>query len=365
VDEQGVEYIDLSSTFGTTWIGHVNPTVKRCVAEQLDRIWLAGAFETEVHDEARAAVDGFFPDTHGMAGLYSTGMEASEFAIRLAQVETGRNGLIGFLGGMHGKSQVTAHMGWKNPYWQELPRVHRLPFVPAATEREILKRVDCVLEAESIAAVFIEPIQGSAGGHQASDAFYEDLYECCRARGTLLIFDELLTGFWRTGLPFFFSNFAFVPDVVLVGKAMSNGFPASAVVVDRKIAVDRRMLPGSTYGGNPLAASAVVATLEQLRALNMQEMVAEIESTITQMLQPLEELGVQLRGRGALWILEVPPHVHTDILVRRIYAGGVLVSSAGSYVRILPAATIEQDCLTQALTVLSEEVARACRPHDT
>jgi acetylornithine/succinyldiaminopimelate/putrescine aminotransferase len=365
VDERGAEYVDLSSGFGTAWLGHGNHAVRRRVGEQLDRIWSTGALETEILDQARAAVNSFFPDTHGLGMLYSTGMEAAEFAIRLARIATGRTGLVGFQGCMHGKSLMTAYLGWDNRDGLDLPSVDRLPFVSTATEHEILERVDRVLASETVAAVFIEPLQGSAGGHRASEGFYHGLYERCRARGTLLVFDEILTGFWRTGQPFFFSDLAFVPDIILVGKAIGNGFPVSAVVVDRGIAVEGRMLPGSTYSGNPLAASAVTATLEQLRILNLPVMVAEIESIIVRTLHPLVERGVQLRGRGALWILELPSGVDTGRVARRVYDCGVALSYAGRYIRILPSATIEPDRLAQALTVLAEEVARAFSAADT
>lgn len=359
-DENENEYIDLSSAFGTIWLGHGNRALRRRVAKQLDLIWSGGILETEVIESAKSAVNSFFPDTHRIATIYSTGTEASEFAIRLSRAATGRNELIGFEGGMHGKSLVTSHMGWDNRDGLDLPGVHRLPFVSTTPETEIIRQFATILNSRTVAAVFVEPIQGSAGGHRASDDFYRRINEICRETETLLVFDELVTGFWRTGLPFHFSGLGFVPDVILVGKGMGNGFPVSGVVVTSAITIEPRMFPGTTYSDNPLAASAVAATLEQMHELDLPALVQNIESIIIQSLSPLEETGATLRGRGALWILELPQGVELEAVIRRIYQRGVAVSFAGSYIRVLPAATREAEQLEEACCVLAEEVTRAC-----
>jgi acetylornithine/succinyldiaminopimelate/putrescine aminotransferase len=145
--------------------------------------------------------------------------------------------------------------------------------------------------------------------------------------------------------------------VVLVGKAMGNGFPVSGVVVDRRHAVEPAMLPGSTFAGNPLAASAVAATLEELRAADRRAQVAAIEQIVTAQLKGLEELGIALRGKGALWVLELPPTLSVRELVARIVQGGVVVSPTASFVRLLPPSTIPAQHLVEACEV----IRAACR----
>jgi acetylornithine/succinyldiaminopimelate/putrescine aminotransferase len=360
VDEQGKEYVDLHSGFGAAWLGHANPEVGERIAEQLQQVWLTGTLETSVVVQARSALDACVPPSHRTVVLYSTGMEAAELAIRIARATTGRNELVGFAGGMHGKSLATAHLGWDNRDGLDLPLIHRLPFVDAEQESDILARLDRLLAAGTIAAVFVEPIQASARGHRASPGFYRSLSERCRASRTLLVFDEILTGFGRTGPWFFFSDLGFTPDVVLVGKAMGGGFPVSAVVVHRDIAIEPRTLPSSTYSNNPLAAAAVTATLELMRTIDLPARVAEIESIVKRELQPMTH-GPQLRGQGALWIVELPAGVETAAVARRLLDRGVAVSFSGRIIRLLPAVTIELDRLAEACQAVAEELGRACR----
>ena len=355
----GRRYIDLFSAHGTAWLGHGNKDIAAAIAEQLQRVWITGGLETPVGLEARSMVEEFFPPSHGLAGLYSTGMEAAEFAIRLARVVTAKNGVVGFENGMHGKSLATSYLGWDNKDNVHLPCFHRLPFVPRCTEEEILRRLEEVLTRHSVSAVFIEPLQGSGGGHMASKRFYEHAFSLCLAHGVLLVLDEILTGFFRTGPPFFYSEMGFIPDVILIGKSLGNGFPVSGVVVNRKYPILKGMLPGSTYAGNPLASAAVLATLRQIRSMNLSEKVALIEKTITDRLGPLAEIDIPVRGRGGLWIVEVPASLNVEEIVGNIYSAGVCVGHTGHQIRILPAATIEMANLERACAVIAQELVRA------
>lgn len=223
-------------------------------------------------------IDGFFPASQGLCALCSTGMEAAEFALRLARVVTSRCGVVGFSRCMHGKSLATAYLGWDNGDGLDLHFLHRLPFVPQISEDQLLTRLEGVLRQGQVSAVFIEPLQGN-GGHRASPPFYREVSRLCRENGALLVFDEILSGFYRTGDPFFFSGLEVMPDVILIGKAMGNGFPVSGVVADKHSPLRREMLAGSTFAANPLAA-AVLATLRQLPSLDLPARAARIEQTI-------------------------------------------------------------------------------------
>src|SRR5581483_5407195 len=222
--------------------------------EELGRLWSAGAVPTLARDEAFSAVDAFFPSSHRLGVLYSTGMEAAEFALRVARQATGRSRVIGFSGSMHGKSMATARLGWPNPL-VHLPDVHTIPYLPDREESEILSDVRASLNAGTAAAVFLELLLGSRGGHIPSREFIEQLRCLCSDHGTFLVADEIFTGFYRTGSAFLHQEFGIVPDIVLIGKAMGNGFPVSGVVLDRRYRIEGSMLPGSTFAGNPLASS--------------------------------------------------------------------------------------------------------------
>jgi len=355
----GRTYIDLFSGHGVTWLGHCNKDVAAAVAEQLSSVWITGGLATGVQAEATALVESFFPSSHVLCALYSTGMESAEFSLRIARVATKKIGVVGFERSMHGKSLATAHLGWDNNDGLHLPCFFRLPFLQSCPEEEILRRLHEVLASHPVSAVFVEPLQSCGGGQMASPGFYQHVFRLCRENDALLVFDEILTGFYRTGNAFFFSELGFVPDIVLIGKAMGNGFPVSGVVVDGKYPVCPEMLPGSTYAGNPLAWSAVLATLRQIKSLDLPRRVARIERTITDCLGRLEEIGAPLRGKGALWIIELPAGLDIARTVVNIYRRGVAVGCADRQIRILPAATIELENLQRACCVIREELLEA------
>ncbi len=358
--ESGETYVDLFCGSGTVFLGHNNPAILAGLRDQLDRVWNTGILPTAIRTEAQAQVESFFPSSHTLAGLYSTGMEAAEFALRFARVATGRGGLIGFDRSMHGKSLATAALGWWNDH-VTLPDVRRLPYLPECPESEILEQLADALAQKTVAAVFVEPIQGSGGGHAASPAFHQAVSRLCAGHGTLLVFDEILTGFHRTGGPFMFETLGVTPDVVLVGKAMGNGFPVSGVVVSRRHPIEPKMLPATTYAGNPLAAAAVTATLRAMRELSLPSMVAGLEATVRAELAPVQETGAVLRGRGALWILELPTPLDPERVAARILQHRVLVSPMGRSIRLFPPATISDDRLHQACAVIREACLSSAR----
>jgi acetylornithine/succinyldiaminopimelate/putrescine aminotransferase len=353
ITEDGKEYIDLLNGSGTVFLGHGNPAIARKIAEQLGVLWNTGAIPTRIVGEARAAVDKFFPESHRLAILYSTGMEAVEFAIRVARRITGRKGIVGFNGTMHGKSMAAARLGWPNEL-ATLPDFHSLTYLPEHSEDEVLADVRKTLASGSIAAVFLEPLLGSRGGYIPSRRFAEQLSGLCVEHGSLFVMDEIFTGFHRTGTPFLYHELGVTPDIVLVGKAMGNGFPVSGVVVDTRRIIEPSMLPGSTFAGNPLAASAIVATLCEMEAHDVPDRVARIQDAIQSSLSDLAGAGVQLRGKGALWVLEFPTAARVKDVMRRILEKGVLASPTATFIRLLPGATISSDHLTEACRVIRE-----------
>jgi acetylornithine/succinyldiaminopimelate/putrescine aminotransferase len=254
---------------------------------------------------------------------------------------------------MHGKSTATAILGWPNDL-VTLPDFHRLPYIPDCSEEESLGRLREALAQGAVSAVFLEPLLGSRGGYMASREFVEQVSSLCSEYGSLLVIDEILTGFHRTGPVFLHREFGITPDIVLIGKAMGNGFPVSGVVVDRRHPIDSGSLPGSTYSGNPLGACVVVATLQAIRASEVPKKVADIEQTIISELGGLGDTGVALRGKGALWVLELPPSMNVPELVVRALERGVIVSPTATFVRLLPAATITSAHLTEACGVIRD-----------
>ncbi len=357
-NEDGTHQIDMFGANGTVLLGHANPSINKVMHEQLDQIWSSGLLETPVRGRARELVESYFPSTHGLAVFYSTGMEAVEFAIRACRVTTGRKDLIGFESSMHGKSMATAYLAWENPFGYQLPGFHRLPFPKPDTEADTLERIGDLLKGRNVAAVFVEPIQGSGGGYEASTEFYQQLYALCRQYETLLLFDEILAGFYRTGTAFYHTKLGFTPDVVTLGKIMGNGFPVSGVIMDRRYPIQPTMLPGSTYAGNPLATAAVVGTMDTLAGMDIEDKTARIEQAVKARMGELSAEGFIMRGCGALWVFHFSQPEQAYEVAMAAYKRGVFVSQAGSLIRLMPAATIEPDNLSTALNVVAEEIER-------
>ena len=361
VADDGRELIDMFSGHGAAFLGHANPALTSSLSRAAEGLWNSGGLETPIRIEARQGIESFFPSSHEACAIYSTGMEAAEFAIRVARGITKANGVIGFEHAMHGKSLATSYLGWDNRDNVQLPDFCRLPFVSSYPEEEILKQVRDVLVARSMSAVFVEPLHGTRGGYAASDSFYQELFQICREHEALLVFDEILTGFYRTGTPFYLSDLGFVPDIVLVGKAMGNGFPVAGVVVNKQHRIKAFMLPGSTFAGNPLASAAIASTLRQMATMDLAEVVGRIEKTILRGLDRVREVGAVVRGKGALWIVEIPPPHDAKKIAASISQRDVFLNATGPDIRLLPAATIEPSNLEHACAVIADEVISACR----
>lgn len=345
---------DLACGFGSVFLGHAHPEIVAPVQRQLSRIWSGGSYPTAIQEDARSLIAELLPSGFRPCGLYSTGMESVEFALRVAASHTGRNNFVGFARSMHGKSTLTAGLCWENASIGS-NRAHMLPFVDTLPEGEILDRLATLLATGTVAAVLVEPVQGSNGCLRASPGFYEQLVELCRQHGTLSIFDEILTGLYRSGPRFCAGMVQASPDVMIFAKCIGNGFPASSVAVLDHIPMLPGALPGSTFASNSLAAAAVVATLQVMQRLPMQELVADIERAVQQALHPCLLAGIGVRGSGALWALELGSHVEMGALLQEIHQR-VLVTAQGRFIRLLPAANVEAGTLLAAC----HHIASAC-----
>ena len=353
--EDGREYIDLHTGFGAVILGHSNPNITPVLKDQVNKVWTTARQASRVVEDAQEAIKNFLPPGLVPTVFGSSGLEAAEFALRISSVLTGRSSFIGFSNSMHGKSVATIALSWPNQF-DNIPGFHRLPFLPEINEQEILGKLEDVLQAEAIAGVFIEPILGSSGGFSASTGFYQEVVALCRRFGTLSIFDEILTGYYRTGSRFCAEYLEVTPDILLSGKAVGNGFPVSITSLHERYSVTQAMLPGSTFSNNPLAASVVTATLREMGRIDMSARINAIEGMVRAVFADLEELGVVLRGRGGLWILELPLKEAGLVIAERCLKQGVLISASGEHFRILPAATIVPENLEKACNT----VKRVC-----
>lgn len=358
-DDQGREYVDLFSANGVAWLGHGRPAIVEAVARQLSAVWTTGSLGTPAREAASTAIDAWFGNGYRTAGLLSTGMEAAEFALRIARVVTSRPGAVGLAGNMHGKSLATSSLGWDNPGAAAIADFARVEFPLPGAERATLDALTQRLKTGRVGSVWIEFWQASAGAQTASQDFFAEVQSLAHAAGALLVVDELLTGFYRTGPRFCFQSLGLKPDLALVGKALGNGFPVAAVVARPGITITPAMLPGSTFAGNSLAAAAVTATLAEMNTLDLPALAAGIERIVRQELAPLAGSAWQLRGSGALWVLEGPDAATALRAAASIYARGAAVGCSGRWLRLLPAAVIDPQRLAAACQAVAEEALAA------
>jgi acetylornithine/succinyldiaminopimelate/putrescine aminotransferase len=342
-DGQGREYLDLCAGYGSIWLGHAHAGVNRALAAQLDTYAAPGYLPFDRLEAAHDALGPYLPASHRVGGLYSTGMEAVEVALRAAWAQTGRTDVAGFAGSTHGRSFLTAALGAAEPQ-PGRAFVHTLPGFAAGPA------AGCHLEKLArevpLAAIVVEPVQMSGGGHEIGADTCSAVFSVAREHGAVVIFDETLTGLHRCGALSYAEAAQVVPDILVLGKGLANGYPAAAVSVREGLAWDReRVRPGSTFWNHPLACAAIAATLGELTRLDTAARVASIERVIR------AELGrLELRGRGAMWCLGSPQAGRQIVFANTLMDAGVVVSYYDRYIRLLPPLCISED-----------DLARACR----
>ena len=339
-DAQGREYLDLCAGYGSIWLGHGDPAVNAALTHQLETYAAPGYLPFPALESAHAALAPYVPAGHRIGGLYSTGMEAVEVALRAAWAQTGRLDIAGFAGSTHGRSFLTGAIG-AGESLADRPFVHTLPgFDEAALGLgELARRAD-------LAAIVIEPVQMSGGGYEIGADRCAEVFRVAREHGCVVIFDETLTGLHRCGARSYAEAAGVAPDIMVLGKGLANGYPAAAVTLREGLAWDReRVRPGSTFWNHPLACAAIAATLAELARLDAASRVAAMERIIR------AELGrFELRGRGAMWCLGSPQAGRQKAFAQAIENAGVVVSYYDRYIRLLP-----------PLCIPEEDLRRACR----
>jgi 4-aminobutyrate aminotransferase-like enzyme len=276
----GSRYLDVISGYGVASLGHCHPDWVEAIVAQASRLTVTPLYTDEL---ARylAALSGVLPACVNKTALFSTGAEAVEVAIRLAQTATGQPGVLTFRDGFHGKTAGVRYAGDPNsaeaqslgPDW---PRVAPFPaceFHDAASyglceesAADILAIVAVRSDLDEVGTVVVEPILGTAGNIPPRRRFLSELRQLCNERGWILVLDESITGFGRTGELFAFEYFGVDPDVVVLSKGLGGGFPMSAVCASEGLwdrsAYRDLSATSSTFGGSPLACAAGLVTLD-------------------------------------------------------------------------------------------------------
>jgi 4-aminobutyrate aminotransferase/(S)-3-amino-2-methylpropionate transaminase len=390
VDVDGNQLIDLGSGIGVVTIGHTNQQVVDAVMEQVQKLTHSLFTVTpyvpylQVCEILNRRTPGNFEKR---SALFNSGAEAVENAVKIARKFTGRGEIAVFDHGYHGRTNLTMAMNFKaHPYNTGFgpfaPGVHHVPMSypfrdPAGmTGEEAARRSITYMEkrigAESLAAVIIEPVQGEGGFIVPAPGFLKTIADWAAKNGIVMVADEVQSGIARTG-KWFASEWeeGFEPDLVTIAKGIAGGMPISAVTGRAEIMdASHPGGIGGTYGGNPVAAAAAVAVLNQLEAGGVLEQAERIErilsSRLAQMKSKYPVIG-DVRGRGAMQAIEFvepgtlnPNSKAVEAVSKYAHSQGVVILSAGTHgnvIRFLPPLVINDALLNQALDIVEAGIA--------
>ena len=322
-------------------------------------------------------------DHEKRTALFNSGAEAVENAIKIARAHTGKQAVAAFDHAYHGRTNLTMaltakNMPYKHGFGPFAPEVYRLPMsYPFRDAKQVdgelaaaraIDRLEKQVGADNLAALVIEPIQGEGGFIEPAPGFLPALLAWCRAHDVVFIADEVQTGFARTGAMFACDHEGVVPDLIVTAKGIAGGLPLSAVTGSAAI-MDAAHVGGlgGTYGGNPLACAAALATIETIEADDLVGRAQQIERLMKDRLHRLQadddRIG-DVRGRGAMIAVELvrsgtdePAPDLAKAVASAAHQRGVIVLTCGTFgnvLRFLPPLAIGDDLLTDALDILTD-----------
>jgi acetylornithine/N-succinyldiaminopimelate aminotransferase len=340
---EGEKYLDLYGGHAVAATGHAHPHVVQAIREQSEKLlFYSNLVYSQPRARAAEKLISLAPTPLTKVFFCNSGTEANENAMRLARMSTGRENIITFSGGFHGRTADSISATFLGKY-RQLGK----PNVPGHLEARF-GNIDSVraLADESVAAIMLEPIQSMAGVFTTDAAFYRDLRKLCDNRGIVLIYDEVQTGIGRTGEWFFAGSEPgglIIPDIITLAKALGSGIPVGACLVSETVAshVKENDL-GTTFGGGMIAMAAVTATLEAIESGRMLENVKRVEFYLRKCLADVAGIA-GLRGLGFLLGIEFTGKaapIHQALLKKRIITGA---SSDANVLRLLPPLCLKEE----------------------
>ena len=382
-DAAGQRYLDFACGIAVLNLGHVHPEVLAAARDQLERLWHAGG--TFLYDSILTAAERIVEITPApieQVLFLNSGAEAVEASVKLAKKVSGRQGIVTFRGGFHGRtmgsvSYTTSKAKYRQGYHPLLPSVFVTPFPHAyrwgmsqedadqLALDELARKLRHEVLPEEIAAFLIEPMQGEGGYYPASSHFLTSVWEIAREHGILVIADEVQTGFGRTGDWFASQVYGVEPDILVMGKAIANGLPLSAVGASRELL--SQWVPGShgtTFGGNPVSCAAAAAVVAELT-----DVIPHVSKLSGHAFDRLDDLAERhptvgdVRGLGLMIGLELvgpdrsPDAVAYQGIAARALDRGMFVLPCGpdeNIIRFLPPLNVTVEDLDRGIDVLDE-----------
>ncbi len=355
-DEDGNEYLDFLAGIAVVGLGHANPEIADAIAEQARTlVHVSNLYGTVPGTDVAITLDRLLGGG-GQIFFTNSGAEAIECAIKLARKwgGDGRYGVVSAYGSFHGRTLGALHATGQPAKWegfQPLPEGFR------HVAWNDLAALEAAIDP-TVAAVLLEPIQGEGGVHPATAEYFEGVRRLCDERGLLMIVDEIQTGLGRTGEWFGFQHFGVEPDVVTMAKALGNGMPIGACWAKRNVAaVFQPGDHGTTYGGQPLAASAARATLEILERVNAPQLAERAGAEFRHLLETVEGV-IEVRGLGLLLAAELAVGLDAKAVASDLLQRGLIVNAVSpTALRFAPPLIVSETEIAQAVDLLSAVLA--------
>jgi len=358
-DENGQKYLDFTSGIATCNLGHVPESIKQAIENQLEQMWhCSNLYHIPVQEKlAHLLTEHSFGD---QVFFCNSGAEANEAAIKLARIYSkkikgydDKFEIVTFTQSFHGRTLATLSATGQRKIQEGfdplMPGFRYLPYNDMDSLKDLVSRQTC--------AVMLELVQGEGGVTPANKDWVQRIYQLCQTHGLLLIIDEVQTGMGRTGTLFAYEQYGVEPDIMTLAKGLASGIPIGAVVAKKE--VSDAFSPGShgsTFGGNPISATAAYATISYMIKENVVSHVIALSEYLQNKLNGLQKqfsFIQEIRGVGLLQGIELKRSVQAKTIIDSLRERGVLVLPAGEHVvRILPPLTVTIEEINELLTAL-------------
>ena len=347
-DDEGRRYIDCIAGIGVASVGHANPAVAEALAEQARTlVTCPGIFSNDKRALLMEKLVALAPEGLDRAFLCNSGAEAVEAAIKFARLSTGRTRIVAAMRGFHGRTMgalsATHKKDYREPFEPLVPDFSHVPFDNVEKLREAV--------TDACAALLLEPVQGEGGVRIPHPGYLSEARRICDAAGALLVFDEVQTGFCRTGRMFACEHSGVTPDMLCLAKAIAGGVPMGALLCGERVepAVGRH---GTTFGGNPLACAAALAAITFMEDEGLARQAEEKGEYFESRFSRQRPARVRAVRRAGLMIgIELKERARPHI--SRLAEEGVLALPAGpTVIRLLPPLVIEHEELDRVSDAL-------------
>jgi len=366
-DQEGRQYLDFTAGIAVTSLGHCHPDVVHTIQQQAEKLWHVGNGYTNepVLELARELVAATFADR---AFFCNSGAEANEAALKLARKVAAKNGhahktrIISCVNSFHGRTLFTVSVGGQPKYTEGFgplpPDLTHIAFNDIEAARAAIN--------DDVCAVMVEPIQGEGGVMPATTEYLQALRELCDKHGAVLIFDEVQCGMGRTGQLFAYMGYGVTPDVLTSAKALGNGYPIGAMLTTEKLAAALVVgTHGTTYGGNPLAASVALTVLRHINVPSFLQRVKHASKALILALQGLTQeypqILAEVRGSGLLLGVQLTNSYkgRAKEITKAAEEQGLMLLIAGPDVlRFAPALIVTDEQIQDAVTRLRSALAK-------